>query len=141
MVVNLGYVDRNAERVLSPVKAAEMGFLLRDHDVTLCNKLRHQEIHLNVKVDPLRTENPNCDGLAMCPECPKTGWRGESYWSHPQESDSEGGVVVFPIWLSSALVWILQNFQRLLECRRYFETTYGCCPCDPSERKSECRSE
>jgi len=64
--------------IVSQEQVAELEFLRKDPDLTLCDKLGSHEMCKDLDDAPLlRFERSNCVGLAMCPECPKKIWSGK----------------------------------------------------------------
>ena len=67
------------------------------------------------------SRDPNYIRSAVCPKCPRKQWRTNTsgYGLHPLESDPKfvqgpGGVAASPTMLATVLMWVEQNYLRLL---------------------------
>jgi len=70
------------EKILSKEGTAEMGYLRRVLDVTLCDKEHRSEISKAWEVKPLlriKISQLLYVSLAMFPECPRKEWRDKSF--------------------------------------------------------------
>ena len=99
-----------AERVLSQVQAAQMGFLRRVHGVTLRDKVRSSEFPKTLNIDQFlfRIDRSQCRCFHRVTIMSQELWQGKFCWLHPRESCPEvhqgpGGMITSPASLGRSL--------------------------------------